>query len=176
MLSEKVFKSGYDVTKKSKLAGQEKNDCFVRACSNAFGISYEQSHSFVTDTFNRKKGKGTKRCNATLKELQNEVLEFQPEGQLNLFNDDGGKQIKVKHIGDTPKSGGRLINKKYTHKKVAYTVKTFMESFKTGTYILLVREHALVCKNGMIIDNNDMQFGGYRRTVESAFLVREEVK
>ena len=31
MLSEKVFKSGYGVTSKSKLAGNEKNDCFVRA-------------------------------------------------------------------------------------------------------------------------------------------------
>ena len=176
MLSEKVFKSGYDVTKKSKLAGQEKNDCFVRACSNAFGISYEQSHSCVTDTFNRKKGKGTKRVKVKFKELEKEIFNFQPEGQLDLFSVNGGKQIKVKHIGDTPKSGGRLFNKKYTHKKVAYTVKTFMESFKTGTYILLVREHALVCKNGVLIDNGDMQFGGYRRPVESAFRVKEEVK
>ena len=47
MLSEKVFKSGYDVTSSSKLAGRENNDCFVRACSNAFGISYNQAHSFV---------------------------------------------------------------------------------------------------------------------------------
>ena len=176
MLSEKVFKSGYDVTKKSKLAGQENNDCFVRACSNAFSISYEQAHSFVEDTFNRKKGKATKRVKVKFKELEKEVFSFQPEGQLDLFSENGGKQIKVKHIGDAPKSGGTLINKKYTHKKVAYTVKTFMESFKKGTYILLVNKHALVCKNGVLIDNNDMQFNGYRRPVESAFLVREEVK
>ena len=176
MLSEKVFKSGYDVTSKSKLAGNEKNDCFVRACSNAFDVSYEPAHEFVAAKFDRKNGKGTKRCNVTLKELQNKVLDFQPEGQLDLFSNNGGRKIKVRHIGDTPKSGGRLFNKKYTHKKVAYTVKTFMESFKTGTYILLVREHALVCKNGVLIDNGDMQFGGYRRPVESAFLVKEEVK
>ena len=175
MLSEKVFKSGDAVTSKSKLAGSEKNDCFVRACSNAFNVSYEQSHEFVGERFERKNGKGTKRCNATLKELQNEVLEFQPEGQLSLFSDNGGKQIKLKHIGDTPKVGGRLINKSYTHKKVAYTVKTFMQRFKNGTYILLVNKHALVCKNGIIIDNGDMQFGGYRRPVESAFKIEEEL-
>ena len=99
MLSEKVFKSGYDVTSKSKLAGSEKNDCFVRACSNAFNVSYELAHEFVAERFDRKNGKGTKRCNTTLKELQNEVLEFQPEGQLSLFSDNGGKQIKLKHIG-----------------------------------------------------------------------------
>ena len=46
------------------------------------------------------------------KELQNEVFNFQPEGQLDLFSENGGKQIKVKHIGDTPKAGGTLINKK----------------------------------------------------------------
>ena len=57
MLSEKVFKSGYDVTSKSKLAGNEKNDCFVRACSNAFDVSYEEAHSFVADRFDRKNGK-----------------------------------------------------------------------------------------------------------------------
>ena len=151
MLSEKVFKSGYDVTSKSKLAGSEKNDCFVRACSNAFDVSYEQAHEFVKSKFDRKKGKGTKRCNTTLKGIQDEVLEFQPEGQLSLFSDNGGKQIKVKHIGDTPKVGGRLINKSYTHKKVAYTVKTF------------------------IYDNGNMQFSGYRRPVESAFKIEEEL-
>ena len=176
MLSEKVFKSGYAISSKSRLAGSEKNDCFVRACSNAFGVSYEQSHEFVADKFGRKKGKGTKMCNITLKSLSKEVLEFQPEGQLSLFSENGGKRIKVKHIGDTPRSGGKLVNTDYTHKKVAYTVKTFMQSFKRGTYILLVKEHALVCKGGVIIDNGDMQFGGYRRPVESAFLIKEEVK
>jgi|TARA_S200002703_G_scaffold117328_1_gene102930 hypothetical protein len=175
MLSEKVFKSGYDVTSNSKLAGSEKNDCFVRACSNAFNISYEAAHEFVADRFDRKNGKGTKMCNLKMKELQKEVLEFQPEGQLSLFSDNGGKRIKLKHIGDTPKVGGRLINRSYTHKKVAYTVKTFMQKFTKGTYILLVNKHALVCKNGIIIDNGDMQFGGYRRPVESAFKIEEEL-
>jgi hypothetical protein len=173
MLSEKVFKSGYDVTSKSKLAGSEKNDCFVRACSNAFNVSYEQAHEFVAERFERKSGKGTKKCNLRMKDLQNEVLEFQPEGQLSLFSDNGGKQIKVKHIGDTPKVGGKLINKSYTHKKVAYTVKTFMQRFKKGTYILLVNKHALVCKGGVIYDNGNMQFSGYRRPVESAFKIEE---
>ena len=149
MLSEKVFKSGYGVTSKSKLAGNEKNDCFVRACSNAFDVSYEQAHEFVKEKFNRKTGKGTKMCNLTMKGLTNETIEFKPEG--------------------------RLINTKYKHKKVAYTVKTFMQKFKKGTYILLVNKHALVCKGGVIFDNGDMQFTGYRRPVEAAFLIKEEL-
>ena len=51
MLSEKVFKSGYDVTSSSKLAGRENNDCFVRAISTATGSSYDSAHSFVKDNF-----------------------------------------------------------------------------------------------------------------------------
>ena len=51
---------------------------------------------------------------------EKEVFNFQPEGQLDLFSENGGKQIKVKHIGDTPKAGGTLINKKYTHKKAGH--------------------------------------------------------
>lgn len=175
MLSEKVFKSGYAVSKGSKLANGEKNDCFVRACTNAFGISYEQAHKFTADEFGRQNRRGTFGVNLTLKTLSKEVIEFEPEGQLNLFTPNGGKRIKVKHIGDEPKAGGILINRKYKHKKVAYTVKTFMQNYPTGTYILLVNKHALVCKGGVIIDNSDMQFNGYRRPVESAFLIKEAV-
>ena len=47
-----------------------------------------------------------------------------------------------------------------------------MKNFKNGTYILLVKEHALVVKNGVIIDNPNYQFTGYRRVVESAFQVK----
>ncbi len=175
MLSEQVFKSGYSTTSNSKLAGREKNDCFVRACSNAFGISYEAAHEFVADKFNRKDGKGTKMCNLTLKSLQKETIEFKPEGQLNLFTPNGGKHVDITHVGDGPKQGGTLINPKNKYQKIAYTVKTFMQKFTKGTYILLVNKHALVCKNGVIFDNNDMQFNGYRRPIESAFLIREAV-
>jgi len=175
MLSEKVFKSGYAVSKGSKLANGEKNDCFVRACTNAFGISYEQAHKFAADEFGRKNKRGTFGVNPTMKMLSKEVISFEPEGQLNLFTPNGGKQIKVKHIGDEPKAGGTLFNRKYKHKKVAYTVKTFMQNYPKGTYVLLVNKHALVCKGGVIIDNSDMQFNGYRRPVESAFLIKEAV-
>ena len=51
MLSKKVFKSGYDVSKGSDLAQSEKNDCFVRACANAFNTTYEVAHRFVSENF-----------------------------------------------------------------------------------------------------------------------------
>ena len=97
---------------------------------------------------------------------------FPVEGQLDLFSGNNDKEFKIKHIGDMPKMGGKLINKKYKHKKVAYTVKEFIQKFKKGTYLLLVNKHALTVKNGVMIDNGNYQYGGYRRVVESAFQVK----
>jgi len=37
---------------------------------------------------------------------------------------------------------------------------------------VLVNKHALAIKNGVIVDNADMQFKGYRRVVESAFQIK----
>ena len=94
---------------------------------------------------------------------------FDEVGQLNLFNK--GIRRTVKHIGDMPKAGGELINPKYKHKEVAYTVKEFAQRFNKGNYILAVNKHALAIKNGVVVDNGNYQVGGYRRVVESAFQV-----
>lgn len=172
MLSEKVFKSGYDVST-SATAKRETNDCFVRACANAFEIQYDTAHTFVKEQFKRGKGKGTQNVKPTLKKMNS--IHFEPEGQLSLFDPNNGKTFEIVHIGDNKKTGdGRLMNRKSRTNTVSYTVKTFMQRFKTGTYVLLVKKHALVCKNGVIIDNPNMQFDGYRRPVESAFKVTEQ--
>ena len=99
------------------------------------------------------------------------TIEFKPAGQLDLFNQDG-KSFNIEHLGDQPKLGGNLVNRKYKHKKVAYTVKAFAQKFNKGTYIILVNKHAFALKDGVIIDNQNYQFEGYRRVVESAFKVK----
>ena len=70
------------------------------------------------------------------------------------------KEYKLKCVN-------KPVNASYTHKKVNYTVKTFCAKFSKGTYIVLVNKHALVIKDGIVIDNGDMRFTGYRRVVES---------
>jgi len=167
----KNFKNGYEVSKGNVIASGEKNDCFVRAVANAFNIDYTQAHGFVQSKFNRRNRLGTKKVNSTLKELSKDIIKFQPQGQLNLF-EQGEKVFTVKHLGDEPKKGGKLINQKYKHKEVAYTVKAFAQKYKTGTHIVLVHKHALVIKNGVVVDNGVNQFNGYRRVVESAFKVK----
>ncbi len=99
------------------------------------------------------------------------TIKFNGPAQLDLFADNQGKIVNVKHIGDMPKAGGSLINKKYKHKKVAYTVKEFAQRFNKGNYIVAVNKHALAICDGVIVDNPDKQHGGYRRVVESAFRI-----
>ena len=158
MLSSKVFKSGYEVSGSSEVAKNEKDDCVVRAFANAFGISYNQSHKFTSEKFNRK-------------------FKKDETGQLSLFGDDTINKT-VKYIGSEPKKESKVVlqNTTYKHKPVAYTVNTFIKRFKSGTYILLVKGHALVVKNGVMIDNPNYQFTGYRRVVESAFQVKNGKK
>ena len=163
----KNFKNGYAVSQKNETARSEKNDCVVRAVANACDVNYDQAHKYVADTFGRKKGQGTQLFTMLLK--TNKEMVFDEVGQLNMFEQ--GVKRTVKHIGDMPKNGGKLFNPKYKHKKVAYTVKEFAQRFKTGNYILTVAKHALAIKDGVVVDNSNYQVGGYRRPVESAFMV-----
>tara|TARA_Y100001973_G_C5096088_1_gene280061 strand:- start:116 stop:595 length:480 start_codon:yes stop_codon:yes gene_type:complete len=149
------FTNGYDVAKGSMLAAGEKNDCAVRAFANAFQITYDTAHKFAEDVFGRKARRGTQNMFGKLKELGSVTFE--------LFSDTLFPETKEYKLVCFNKP----INKDYTHKPVAYTVKTFCAKYKKGTFIVLVNKHALTVKDGIVIDNPDMRFTGYRRIVES---------
>ena len=163
----KNFKNGYQVSGSSAIAKEERNDCVVRAIANACDVNYDQAHKYCVETFDRKKGKGTQLFTTLLK--TNTEMVFDNVGQLSLFED--GVKRTVKHLGDMPKLGGKLKNPKYKHKPVAYTVKEFAQRFNKGNYIISVAKHALAIKDGVVVDNGNYQVGGYRRPVESAFMV-----
>ena len=165
----KNFKNGYAVAQGSNKAKNEKNDCVVRAVANACEVSYDEAHKFVGETFDRKKGKGTQLFSFIMKQIK--TIKFNGPAQLSLFDNNDGKTVNVKHVGDMPKAGGKLFNPKYKHKKVAYTVKEFARKFNKGNYILAVNKHALAVCDGVIVDNNNYQTDGYRRVVESAFRI-----
>ena len=156
------------VTNGSAIAKQEHNDCFVKATSAAFDIPYDQAHEWVREKFGREDGKGTFAIPVILGAYSKH--HFPQFGQLSLFENQG-KNVYVKCLGKEPKQGGELCNPSYTHKQVAYTVKTFADHHPTGNYILLVRGHALAVKDGKIIDNDEFQTQGYRRVVERAYKI-----
>ena len=155
------FKNGYDVTQGSVLALNEKNDCAVRAFANAFNISYDVAHKFAEDKFARKAKKGVKGMFITLSKLG--------FATFDLFSDTLFPETRTYGIHPLARSkNGKLVNTNYTHKEVAHTVKTFCEQYNKGTYIVIVRNHALTIKDGIVIDNPNYRFTGYRRIVESA--------
>ena len=147
------FKNGYEVSNGSLLAKGEKNDCFVRACANAFNITYDVAHGFVAKEFKRKARKGTKGVFATCKALGKVSFELFKDSLFPVT-----KEYNLKFVN-------KPINKEYTHKPVAYTVKTFSAMFNKGTYVVLVHKHALVIKDGIVVDNPNNRFDGYRRVV-----------
>ena len=149
------FKNGYEVSNGSLIAKGEKNDCFVRACANAFNITYDVAHGFVAKEFKRKARKGTKNVFGVCKALGKVTFDLFQDTLFPVT-----KEYKLKCVN-------KPINKEYTHKRVNYTVKTFCAMFSKGTYIVLVNKHALVIKDGVVVDNGDLRFTGYRRVVES---------
>ena len=164
----KNFKSGYAVSGSDQTAKGEANDCVVRAIANACDVNYSQAHKYTADTFNRKKGDGVKYL-MTILDKQN-MMRFDEVGQLNLF--DEGVVRSIKSMGKMPKFGGDLANPKYKHKKVAYTVKAFAQKFTSGKYLVTVDKHALAIVDGVVMDNDNYQYGGYRRVVCSAYQVQ----
>ena len=169
----KNFKNGYKVSGSVATTMGEKNDCVVRAIANACDVNYTQAHEYVADTFDRKKGKGTQQFLQTMDGIKE--MKFAEVGQLDLFKT--GITRKIKCLGYAPKIkdgeniGGDLMNTKYKHKPVAYTVKAFAQKFNKGNYIIGVNKHALAIKNGVVVDNGNYQYDGYRRVVEAAYQV-----
>ena len=159
------FKNGYDVTVGSSLAVNEKNDCAVRAFANAFSITYNAAHKFAEEVFNRKPRKGVKGMFPTLAKLG--------FSQFDMFTDSLFPETRVYSIHPLARSkSGKLVNTDYTHKEVNHTVKTFCAKFNKGTFIVMVAKHALVIKDGIVIDNPNYKFTGYRRIVESAVEIK----
>ena len=154
------FKSGYEIANGSLIAKGEKNDCVVRACANAFSITYDVAHKFVASEFNRKARRGTKKVFNTFSTLGNVAFDLFQDTLFPIT-----KEYKLKCVN-------KPVNASYTHKKVSYTVKTFCANYGIGTYIVLVHKHALVIKDGIVVDNADMRFTGYRRVVESSIRIK----
>ena len=159
------FKNGYDVTLGSSLAVNEKNDCAVRAFANAFNITYNMAHEFAANVFDRKPKKGVKGMFVKLSKLG--------FAQFDMFADSLFPETRVYSLHPLTRSKtGKVVNHSYTHKEVSHTVKTFCAEFNKGTFIVMVAKHALVIKDGVVIDTPNYKFTGYRRIVESAVAVK----
>ena len=123
------------------------------------------AHEYAANVFGRQPRKGVKGMFPKLAELG--------FAQFDMFSDSFFPETRVYSIHPLTRSAsGKVVNHAYTHKEVSHTVKTFCAEFNKGTFIVMVAKHALVIKDGVVIDNPNYKFTGYRRIVESAVAVK----
>lgn len=116
----------------------DQNSCAVLALSASMEVPYDDAFKFAQREWKRNKGKGTQ----TFKLLSTFV------DKTEITVGDKTKQIipiKATHVYH---QYGRDIVRDMS-------LKTFMKVFNKGTYYIIIRQHALVIKDGELIDNSD---------------------
>lgn len=130
----------------------DKNNCTVKMLQNAFGIEvYEDAAQQAINLWNRKRGYGVK----TLPILES----FAPGKVL------GKKVEKVEATNAYLAIGGGTITRKMN-------LTSFSRKFKKGTFVILVSRHALVCKDGELLNAVMGEYGPKNALVEHAWEVK----
>lgn len=124
----------------SKIASSETNDCFVYALATAFEISYDEAHEIVKERFNRKDRTGT--SGLRIKLAFKDMLEGRPG--IN------GKTIT--EAIERPKTKYKLYGEVVER---SLRVESFAKKYSSGTYLLLMSNHAITIKDGVVVDNKD---------------------
>jgi hypothetical protein len=136
-----------------KIAKAEKNDCVVRSIAAATGVSYRTAHSFCKEEFGREAKKGT---NNLL--MSSRLLKAQDDG-LKLGNKEFDIYgLKKKEVKNRYKLKGEEIWRQKT-------LKSFMQSHPVGTFMVLVAKHALVVKDGELLDWENNKFEPTRKVM-----------
>lgn len=126
----------------SLLANSENNDCVVMSIASALDVSYEISHEFVKNTFNRKNGKGT----VNFVEVFNRYL---IENNNELFNS------IVAPMGTNQNSLAYIVKVGNDYMLKNMTVHTFIKNNPIGTFIVVVSGHAFTIIDGIVIGNEE---------------------
>ena len=144
----------WSTLKTSELGKSEKNDCVVMSFMIASGVSYDDAHSFVCEKLKRKFRKGTYTCIYAKHILDKEI---------------GGRTIK--YLGHSEGKCPAGVSSKTVIKngESQFTVKSFMEKYNKGRYVVIVKGHAYALVDGVMYGNQGEQFSGFRRIVRYAF-------
>lgn len=145
----------------SQIAKNEKNDCFVRALAIAAEVDYDTAHQTAREVFKRQDKKGT--MGAMIAAV---FLKAADAGYiLNVGKKEVGVEVLSKtHIKNKYKLKGEIIWRKKT-------LKSFIESHKTGTYLVTVAGHALTVKDGELMDWGKMAYLPTRKVL-AAYRIR----
>jgi hypothetical protein len=138
--------------KTSKVANKETNDCVVKAVAASIGVTYDTAHTFVKETFNREDRKGVPG-----KDLIENMSKLSEVGVAKIGTKDVSFEVMPKQaITNMYKLYGELIHRQKT-------VKSFMESYPKGSYIVTVAKHAFAVVDGVMIDNVGTEYKPTRK-------------
>lgn len=141
-INQEVIKNG-----QHQLKYQDSNNCAVNALAVAFNISYDAAHQYASTAWNRRHGRGT-HSSLLINDLKNQT-------QLKF-----GKRSKEVPAVTFYRHPHALVKRKMK-------LSTFMKCYSQGTFYVLVRGHALVIKDGVLIDNS----ASLSRPVKYAFQI-----
>ena len=108
------------------------NNCAVLALSAAFQIPYDEANSFALKNWRRVKRKGV-RVNALIRSLCEKEL----FGRKIIEKSNKNKYVY--------KTTGKVV-------ECSFQLGNFAKKMNDGTYYVVVRNHATVVKNGVIMD------------------------
>ena len=123
----------------STIAKGESSDCMVYATAAAFDLDYDKAHQHVKHRFGRKDKKGTAMF-SIIKGMQ-EMVDLRENLNGKFVREIISQPYKKYHLH------GRDVNRKNR-------VSTFIKEHSQGTYLILTSRHALVSKDGEMLDNN----------------------
>ena len=142
------------VGKDSIIAKGESNDCMVYATAAAFDLDYDTAHSHVHHRFGRKDKRGANR--SQIVKGMEEMVDLRENLNGKFVREIISQPYKMYHLH------GRDVNRKNR-------VSTFIKEHSQGTYLILTSRHALVSKDGEMLDNNSG--GSGKAFVKRAFKI-----
>ena len=138
----------------SIIAKAESSDCMVYATAAAFDLDYDKAHQHVKHRFGRKDKKGTAMF-SIIRGMQ-EMVDLRENLNGKFVREIISQPYKKYHLH------GRDVNRKNR-------VSTFIKEHSQGTYLILTSRHALVSKDGEMLDNNSE--GSGKAFVNRAFKI-----
>ena len=142
------------VGKESIIAKGETNDCMVYATAAAFDLDYDTAHSHVHHRFGRRDKRGANR--SQIVKGMEEMVDLRENLNGKFVREIISQPYKMYHLH------GRDVNRKNR-------VSTFIKEHSQGTYLILTSRHALVSKDGEMLDNNSG--GSGKAFVKRAFKI-----
>ena len=141
------------------MADIERNDCVVRAFACAVDSDYDNAHAFVRALFKRNPKQGTFGLSTLTTIAKNAVFGLGDKAFTV-------SQVPVKNRKNTYRYDAKDGKGKRDHVRNMTLVK-FVQENNIGTFLVQVSKHALVVKDGVVMDNAGEEFRPTRKVLNA---------